>query len=150
MTACGVTTPAPAAPGWRHCELDLPAEPVSVPAARHHARRVLADWGITPELTGTVELLVSEMVTNGIQAVRKAAGQAGQPAAPLRLRLTDQAGRVHIEVHDAVSVMPARGQQPGTWDEHGRGLLVVDALASRWAAYPAEGGGKWTWAVAGP
>jgi serine/threonine-protein kinase RsbW len=149
MTGCGVTAPAPALPGWRHCELDLPGEDVSVPAARHHARRVLAAWGVTPDLAATVELLVSEIVTNGIRAVREAAGQAGQPAAPLRLRLTAQAGRVHIEVQDCCPAMPPRGQQPGTWDEHGRGLLVVDALASRWAAYPAEGGGKITWAVCG-
>jgi hypothetical protein len=30
--------------------------------------------------------------------------------------------------------------------EHGRGLLIVDALAHRWAWYPAPGRGKFVWA----
>ncbi|HEV2342703.1 MAG TPA: SpoIIE family protein phosphatase [Actinocrinis sp.] len=62
-------------PLWR---IDLPAEPASPSAARTHARSVLREWS-SEELSETVELLVSELVTN---AVRHASGPGPTPRGP--------------------------------------------------------------------
>jgi GAF domain-containing protein len=63
-------------PMWR---VDLPADPSSPSTARSHARSVLRAWGIA-ELSETVELLVSELVTN---AVRHASGPGPTPRGPV-------------------------------------------------------------------
>ena len=63
-------------PLWR---IDLPADPASPSAARAHARSVLREWG-SESLSETVELLVSELVTN---AVRHASGPGPTPRGPV-------------------------------------------------------------------
>jgi len=40
-----------------------------------------------------------------------------------------------------------RDHQPGSWDENGRGLMIVKALSRRWDWDPAEDGGKYVWAL---
>lgn len=62
-------------PLWR---VSLPAEPASPSAARSHARAILRQWSLE-ELSETVELLVSELVTN---AVRHASGPGPAPRGP--------------------------------------------------------------------
>ncbi len=62
-------------PLWR---IDLPADTASPSAARAHARSVLREWS-SDELAETVELLVSELVTN---AVRHASGPGPTPRGP--------------------------------------------------------------------
>jgi len=50
----------------KETELELPATPASVPAGRRLVRRFLVEWGYD-ELLDTAELLVSELITNGIK-----------------------------------------------------------------------------------
>src|SRR6266567_5818044 len=47
--------------------LELGALPGAVPCARLHTRQVLWEWGFAA-LVETIELIVSELVTNAIQA----------------------------------------------------------------------------------
>lgn len=63
-------------PLWR---IDLPADPASPSSARAHARSVLRQWS-AEGLSETVELLVSELVTN---AVRHASGPGPTPRGPV-------------------------------------------------------------------
>lgn len=63
-------------PLWR---IDLPADPASPSSARAHARSVLGQWSANG-LSETVELLVSELVTN---AVRHASGPGPTPRGPV-------------------------------------------------------------------
>jgi anti-sigma regulatory factor (Ser/Thr protein kinase) len=63
-------------PLWR---IDLRADTASPSAARAHARSVLRAWS-SEELSETVELLVSELVTN---AVRHASGPGPAPRIPV-------------------------------------------------------------------
>jgi serine phosphatase RsbU (regulator of sigma subunit) len=89
--------------------------------ARRLARRALARWDLE-ELTDSVELLVSEVVTNAVRYASR----------PVTLRLL----RTHVlrcEVGDDVPQLPRLRQARAT-DEGGRGLYLVNKLARRWGA----------------
>ncbi|WP_155057846.1 ATP-binding SpoIIE family protein phosphatase [Streptomyces blattellae] len=89
--------------------------------ARRLARRALARWDME-ELTDSVELLVSEVVTNAVR-------YASRPIT-LRLLRTDV---LRCEVGDDVPQLPRLRQARAT-DEGGRGLYLVNRLARRWGA----------------
>ncbi|MFE0449840.1 SpoIIE family protein phosphatase [Streptomyces sp. NPDC058914] len=89
--------------------------------ARRLARRALDRWGME-ELTDSVELLVSEVVTNAVR-------YASRPVT-LRLLRTDV---LRCEVGDDVPQLPRLRQARAT-DEGGRGLFLVNRLARRWGA----------------
>jgi serine phosphatase RsbU (regulator of sigma subunit)/anti-sigma regulatory factor (Ser/Thr protein kinase) len=89
--------------------------------ARRLARHALARWGLE-ELTDSVELLVSEVVTNAVR-------YASRPVT-LRLLRTDV---LRCEVGDDVPQLPRLRQARAT-DEGGRGLYLVNRLARRWGA----------------
>ena len=130
--------------------LELAALPTAVPCARLHARHLLREWNLDA-LTDSTELLVSELVTNAVQAM---AGHREQPA--LRLQLSGEGARVLIEVWDADPRPPAPkdlGEDgiPDLDEEGGRGLFLVAALSTRWDWYPTrEPPGKVIWCELGP
>ena len=62
--------------------LQLGALPTAAPCARLHAKHLLWEWGLET-ITDTAELLVSELVTNGVKAV-----QAMGSKPPVWLRLS--------------------------------------------------------------
>ncbi|MFD5034229.1 SpoIIE family protein phosphatase [Streptomyces sp. NPDC058220] len=108
--------PADAVGDWR-----LPREPRSVGRARELARAQLLTWDLEP-LVDTVELLVSELVTN---AMRYGEGE-------IRLRLLRDRTLV-CEVWDAGLVQPRRRRARDT-DEGGRGLQLVGLLSAAWGS----------------
>jgi anti-sigma regulatory factor (Ser/Thr protein kinase) len=61
--------------------LQLGALPTAVPCARLHAKHLVWEWGLD-DLAESSELLVSELVTNAVQAME---GQDDQSAVCLRL-----------------------------------------------------------------
>ncbi|MFE0821757.1 SpoIIE family protein phosphatase [Streptomyces sp. NPDC058847] len=89
--------------------------------ARRLARRALGRWGME-DLTDSVELLVSEVVTNAVRYATK--------PVTLRLLRTDV---LRCEVGDDVPQLPRLRQARAT-DEGGRGLYLVNRLARRWGA----------------
>ncbi|MFB6823980.1 SpoIIE family protein phosphatase [Streptomyces virginiae] len=99
--------------------------------ARRFARRALTRWGLE-ELSDSLELLVSEVVTNAVP-------YAERPVT-LRLLRTDV---LRCEVGDDSPQLP-RQQRARDTDEGGRGLLVVDRIAARWGAVQRYGG-KLVW-----
>jgi hypothetical protein len=147
-------------PLWR---LSLPATPSSPSAARAAIRPVLERWGLNAQVE-TVELLLSELVTN---AVRHAAGPAPAPRfdpeavgeldlESLELALLDNALIGDVPGGGAaarqVEVVARRGsgslwievydqdvrmprvRTAAATDEGGRGLFLVDQLSRRWGA----------------
>ncbi|MEU7008087.1 SpoIIE family protein phosphatase [Streptomyces sp. NPDC046332] len=108
--------PSDAVGDWR-----LPREPRSVGRARELARAQLTAWDLGP-LVDTVELLVSELVTN---ALRYGEGE-------IRLRLLRDRTLV-CEVWDAGLVQPRRRRARDT-DEGGRGLQLVGLLSAAWGS----------------
>ncbi|MET7927587.1 ATP-binding SpoIIE family protein phosphatase [Streptomyces sp. NPDC005349] len=101
--------------------MDLPSDPAAVSGARGFASDVLTAWGLE-ELTFTTELVVSELVTNAIRY--------GKPPVQLRLILEST---LTCEVSDLSSTAPHL-RRARTFDEGGRGLLLVAQLTERWGA----------------
>ncbi|WP_223184121.1 SpoIIE family protein phosphatase, partial [Streptomyces sp. CBMA291] len=95
--------------------------------ARRLARRALSRWGLE-ELTDSVELLISEVVTNAVR-------YAERPVT-LRLLRTDV---LRCEVGDDSPQLPRQRRARET-DEGGRGLFLVNRLARRWGATRLSGG----------
>jgi anti-sigma regulatory factor (Ser/Thr protein kinase) len=132
---------APFAVQWPYRTfLELGALAGAVPSARLHARLVLREWGLAA-LSDDIELLVSELVTNGVQASRAMGRDA------VRMWLVSDLRQVVVFVWDACPLSPARAD-PGADAESGRGLLLVEALSDRWGHFGYDGGGKVVWAVA--
>ena len=134
--------------------LELGAFPTAVPCARLHARCVLMEWGLA-SLAEVVELVVSELVTNAVQATAVLAdypeGQrldTGVPPVRLQLR-SDGHICVIVQIWDGNHQLPVR-RDTGPEAEGGRGLLLVESLSAEWGSYrPAGSSGKVVWAVVG-
>jgi anti-sigma regulatory factor (Ser/Thr protein kinase) len=88
-------------------------------------RRVLGRHHVNQKVTGIVELLTSEVVTNALLHARSA-GEVSVYVSPTTIR---------VEVEDPSSLMPAR-RQAGTDAVSGRGLTIVAGLARSWGVEP--------------
>ncbi|EHN78314.1 magnesium or manganese-dependent protein phosphatase [Streptomyces coelicoflavus ZG0656] len=115
---------------------DIPADPALVAPVRKQVLDRLSDWNLL-EATFTAELVVSELVTNAIRY--------GSP--PIRLRLIHDTATLICEVSDTSHTAPHL-RRARTWDEGGRGLLLVAQLTQRWGSrHTTEG--KTIWAELG-
>ncbi|OQR66022.1 ATPase [Streptomyces maremycinicus] len=112
---------------------DLASDPAIVAQARKHAVGQLTAWGLD-DVAFITELIVSELVTNAIRY--------GQP--PIRLRLIHANSTLICEVFDSSSTSPHL-RRARTFDEGGRGLLLVAQLSERWGTRHATTG-KTIWA----
>lgn len=103
---------------------------------------MLWEWGL-PAFSDDTEQLLSELVTNAVQA----SPPAGR-ILPVRLWLSSDRSRLLIQVQDTSSRPPARTDAHGH-DESGRGLTIVDAISAKWGWYAVEEdhGGKIVWAL---
>ncbi|MFE7776336.1 SpoIIE family protein phosphatase [Streptomyces sp. NPDC057445] len=99
---------------------DLEPDPSVVAQARRHATDQLGAWGLS-DAAFTTELVVSELVTNAIRY--------GKP--PIHLRLIHHDTTLTSEVFDSSNTAPHL-RRARTYDEGGRGLLLVAQLAHRW------------------
>ncbi|MFE7531774.1 ATP-binding protein [Kitasatospora sp. NPDC057542] len=89
------------------------------------------------------ELLVTELVGNAVL-------HSGMPGRLIWVSFDVNDTRLRIEVHDA-SGRPPVPQQPSPIAGCGRGLLLVEALATEWGHFPRPSGvGKVVWAECAP
>ncbi|MET9589503.1 ATP-binding protein [Streptomyces sp. NPDC006516] len=110
--------------------------------ARLLAALQLVEWG-RPRGTDdhdAVTLVVAEFAANAVLHGRV----PGRDFA-LLLRPDDERGFLTVEVSDTHPVRPAL-VTPTADAEHGRGLVLVDALATRWGVRDRVGPGKTVWA----
>jgi anti-sigma regulatory factor (Ser/Thr protein kinase) len=145
---CGVR-PLPGvvvAGGWsRWSFLELGALASAVPCARLHARHLLWEWGLK-ELMEVAELVVSELVTNAVQA-SGGTGEGGTAVPVVGLWLVTDDVQVLVQVSDA-SLRPPQPAEPGADAESGRGLLLVETLTADWGWCAVPGRpGKVVWAL---
>jgi PAS domain S-box-containing protein len=151
-------------------ERGFPAEPIKVSEARRLAQATFVRWGLPHEQVELACLLVSEVVTNvvlhtaaqsrrrrfrlepAVTPARSAAtllaawetddfpeDATGGSSRQFRLRLRRGAAAVWVEVFDADLRLP-RIRSAAETDEGGRGLYLVDQLASRWGSRPTRDG----------
>ncbi|PWI13739.1 PAS sensor protein [Streptomyces sp. Act143] len=114
----------------------IPADPSLVAPIRKQVVDQLGAWGLS-EASFTAELVVSELVTNAIR----------YGAHPIRLRLIHDETTLICEVSDTSHTAPHL-RRAKTWDEGGRGLLLVAQLTQRWGSrHTADG--KTIWAEIG-
>jgi hypothetical protein len=132
--------------------LPLGALPTAVPCARGYTRVILDEWNLA-SLADSAELIVSELVTNSVQATADKDGQPRYSEAGLavvHLRFASDRVRVLAEVWDSVPRVPAP-RRTGPDEEGGRGLTLVEALSERWGWSTVPGWpGKVVWAELRP
>jgi anti-sigma regulatory factor (Ser/Thr protein kinase) len=114
-----------------HVVLDADNEVAQARALIHEFHVSL---GAVGALIDDVVLVTSELVTNAVLH--------GSPPVGLLARASSR--WLHVEVHDHSSAMPLP-QDADDYDEHGRGLGIVAALAIRWGTRPTTAG-KVVWA----
>ncbi|WP_448332329.1 ATP-binding protein [Streptomyces sp. DSM 41534] len=117
-------TPDPNDPVVHEGRVDYVPTAISVTRARRHAARLIADWG-HPALADDVSLIVSELATNAMR-------HGSIPGRLFRVQLTLTKTRLRIAVSDPRGERLPRPRHPSPRDRHGRGLLIVRALADRW------------------
>jgi anti-sigma regulatory factor (Ser/Thr protein kinase) len=100
--------------------------------AREFLRDVLRIWCL--ERVGDVaELLTDELVANVVRHV----------GAPMQVRAVRGPSAIRVEVDDPSTEVPAR-QDPEPTDDHGRGMVLVESLASAWGV-AVRSDGKTVW-----
>lgn len=112
---------------------EVPTDPSLVAPVRRQVVEQLGVWGLD-EAAFTTELVVSELVTNALRY--------GTP--PIRLRLIHNGTHLICEVYDTTHAAPHL-RRAKTWDEGGRGLLLVAQLTRRWGSRQTTEG-KTIWA----
>ncbi|MDJ1134841.1 ATP-binding protein [Streptomyces iconiensis] len=123
------TSGSPEPPGppanWRY-SLQLFHSAQAPGIARSTVRTVLHEHELVP-LTGTAELVTSELVTN---SYRYADSEIF-----LRLRWDTAAGTLRISVWDACPAHPSAPDTTDPYRTRGRGLFLVGCLAYRWGVH---------------
>ncbi|GAA2428656.1 ATP-binding protein [Streptomyces glaucus] len=122
----------------RRFRFELAAHPGSPAQARRLTRARLSGWSVCEDTCDTAALVVSELVTNAI--VHTASRH-------IVCELHDGDDLVRIAVRDE-GCAPGRPQASARQrpeEEHGRGLLLVDALCRAWGAQE-QGPGLLVWA----
>jgi len=128
--------PAP----YPHTHLPLAAMDTAPASARGHLKAVALEWGIGKEQREMAELLVSELVTNGLQAslphrMPERTGWLADHPPSIELRLTRRQDRMRMEVWDANPYPPPRPGTPDYETENGRGLFLVQEFSLQWGWY---------------
>ena len=116
-------------------DLTLPAEPSTPRAARHFLAERLDRLHVTSAAVDLALLLTSELVTNAVRY--------GRGLVTLSVRADPPS--VRVVVHDSNPELPTLGPEADESAEGGRGLRLVDALATRWGAENRPGDGKDVW-----
>ncbi|GAA3388581.1 ATP-binding protein [Streptomyces roseoviridis] len=108
----------------RRFAFELPARTESVSRARRLAEERLILWGCGPDIRETVALVVSELVTNAVvhTASARFVCELREGEERLRIAVRDEGGPAGPRIRDC-------GEE-----ERGRGLILVDALATAWGA----------------
>ncbi|MES9536570.1 MULTISPECIES: ATP-binding protein [unclassified Actinomadura] len=102
----------------------------SVARARRFVREVLG----TGPVADTVELCVSELVTNAVR--HSASGDGGQ----ITVTVAADGDVIRGEVTDDGAADSTPHVRGAARDEGGRGMMIVDALTTRWGVTPAPPG----------
>ncbi|WP_063784454.1 ATP-binding protein [Streptomyces sp. SBT349] len=143
------TTPLPFPPSVdprehrRGERFELPAVAASVADARSRVARRADRWGLPDTVRDTAQLIISELFTNALLHT---------DSHIVICRLESAGHRLRLEVADeGPGLARLFPRAPSSEAEHGRGLMLLDALAARWGVIsPENGRGCTVWAEVRP
>jgi anti-sigma regulatory factor (Ser/Thr protein kinase) len=115
----------------------LPGDVETPRTARHHVGEKLAEWGVPPASIGDAQLVTTELITNALRHTS---------STRIRVELVLTGSEIEVAVIDRGPHRPLTLRTPGGRLEGGRGLVLVDALTSRWG-HRRRGEGTEVWAV---
>jgi anti-sigma regulatory factor (Ser/Thr protein kinase) len=130
--------------GYGSLSRQFPSTPRGARLARRSVVRQLSRWGFGPttDATCAVALVVGELAANAV-----CHGRLRGRNFHVRVDYEGPASRFRIEVSDAVLGRTPEGPElPPDDQESGRGLFLVECLASRWGWEPRNPIGKTVWA----
>lgn len=105
----------------RMSRLELRPEPGSPRQARSFVRSALEEWGIDQPVIEDAELLVTEVVTNAVIHART----------NITLEISLRPDKLWFEVSD-LDDRQVTHRQPSEREATGRGMFLVDSLATDW------------------
>ncbi|MFC4502167.1 MULTISPECIES: ATP-binding protein [Streptomyces] len=141
MLPSPTTAPAPA----RHFRIQLSSTRRGARLARLLVERQLDEWGVplTAPVARAVLAVTAELAANAVTHGRT-------PGRDFEVRLSLTAAGVRVEVSDTrpdrLPSLPDAASQPSETAAGGRGLLLVDAFATRWGCEPRGEFVKTVWA----
>ncbi len=112
---------------------ELPNAATACADGRRFVAEHLSRWQVPAQVSDEATLLTSELIAN---AVRHA-------PPPLCLEITVDTNKIRIDVHDSDPMLPVL-TRPDFTSRGGRGVWLVDTIASRWGYRP-EPPGKVVW-----
>ncbi|MFF5208885.1 ATP-binding protein [Streptosporangium sp. NPDC000396] len=123
---------------WRR---EFPGEGASIPEARVWARELLGGRVAAPILDDVL-LLLSEVVTNAVTHSDSGRTLDGR----VTVYVTRAPGVIHVEVVDDGSATSAPAvQTPEADSDGGRGLWLVDLIATAWGSHHDDEAGGSVW-----
>jgi anti-sigma regulatory factor (Ser/Thr protein kinase) len=132
-------------PATRDRALVLGAIDTAPRTARATLRECLNAWQLG-HLQDDAELILDELVANAVTASTEAAPQGEAPAA-ITVKIAVEHDELVLQAWDPDPITPPIDYTPGTWDESGRGLMIIKALARQWGTTPGTNGGKHVYAT---
>lgn len=106
----------------------LPPVPHAAVDARRFVRRL--DLPVSAEIADSAELMITELVTNVVLHART--------HAVVGVAVTSEA--VLVTVQDEDVAHPEQQPYGASLAQHGRGLQIIETLASHWGVSPYDGG----------
>ncbi len=110
----------------------FPSTPASAGDARRFVESVLADSGLD-QLTYAATMLVSELVANAVL----------HTGTPFVVVVAPDGDNLRVEVHDGSPQLPVR-KHYSTMSGTGRGLMLVERMATTWGSHRTADG-KMVW-----
>ena len=114
--------------------MEFPADRTAPSQARRFVADTLRSWDLPSDVTEDAVLLVSELVTNALLHAR---------SAPV-VEIDHDVEHLRCVVVDNSSVVPRRRRYAND-AATGRGIALVETLASRWGVDVDSGSGKRVW-----
>jgi anti-sigma regulatory factor (Ser/Thr protein kinase) len=109
---------------------EFDGDALSTGAVRRFLSGVLDDWGVgLGPIRDDALLLASELAANAAEHATNG----------FTVRIRTSGTRARVEVRDTETTLP-KIRQPTIEADRGRGLVLVNRLASAWGAEPAAGG----------
>jgi anti-sigma regulatory factor (Ser/Thr protein kinase) len=120
----------------KNAEITVSCDPAAVASARSWALAELRSMytAVGGEKSLDIQTVVSELVTNAVRA----------RCSRLTLALVAHHTYVRVASNDDASGIPVK-QDTSQVRNNGRGLVIVDALCTRWGVHPGNAG-KTVWA----